>query len=357
MSLTSHPWMLSLIGGSLGVTLSLLAARRLAPRGWMDHPDERHQHGRPTPRTGGIALFTGFLILRLLGVSTFHLDPLQWAGLLVMVILGAWDDRAALTARTKALVGLAVACLLAWEQSHQIGMMVAPVRFAGFPVPAPLVFPLLVAWFWGVPQAFNLADGLNGFALGLAGLFLVASGHGPLAHPVLWGLLISAFLMNFPKAFHFLGDAGSLGLGTLVSIVVMDSAVRTDSSVALWICAYLVVDCTSVVVSRLLRHRPLGQGDRSHLHHLLLDACSGRAWMATPLLLLLSLLPQLHIWEGGTLLDESGLLILMGLGGFAVVRSTRQRVGPQAVGTFPKLQAKAVEPTPLRPWDAERTSA
>ncbi len=356
--MTLNPWMLSLIGGGLGVVLGLLAARWLAPRGWMDHPDERHQHGRPTPRTGGIALFTGFLILRLLGVSTFHLDPLQWAGLLAMVILGAWDDRATLSARTKALVGLGVACLLAWEQSRQIGALGGPVLFAGYPVPASLIFPLLVAWFWGVPQAFNLADGLNGFALGLAGLFLVASGHGPQAHPVLWGLLISAFLLNFPKAFHFLGDAGSLGLGTLVSIVVMDSAVRTDSSAALWICAYLVVDCTTVVISRLLRHRPLGQGDRGHLHHLLLDGCYGRAWVATPVLLLISMLPQLHVWDRGTFLDEGGLLLLMALGGFTVVRSQRLLRGPRAVGgPLPELQVKSAEPTPLRSWDAERTSA
>ncbi|HJV21412.1 MAG TPA: MraY family glycosyltransferase [Holophagaceae bacterium] len=360
MNLFTYPWGSSLIGGAMGVTLSFLAARFLGPLGWMDHPDERRKHQRPTPRTAGLALFAGFFVLRVLGISTFELTPLQWVGLFAMVGLGAWDDRQGLPAKPKALVGFLVACVLAWDQAHRLGGLGHPILFAGFAVPDSLfiTLPLLVGWFWGVPQAFNLADGLDGFALGLAGLIFMASGHGPTAHPVLWGLLAAAFLLNFPRAFHFLGDAGSLGLGTLAAILVMDSAVRTDSSLALWICAYLVVDCSTVVISRLVRHRPLGMGDRSHLHHLLLDGCCGRAWMATPTLLLLSMLPQLHVWAGGTLLDEGGLLLLMGLGGFAVVRSAKLPTGPRVVGgTLSELQRKPSGAVPIQTWDSERTSA
>ncbi|HJV91686.1 MAG TPA: MraY family glycosyltransferase [Holophagaceae bacterium] len=360
MSLLSYPWSSSLIGGAMGVTLSFLAARALGPLGWMDLPDERRQHQRPTPRTAGLALFAGFFLLRVFGISTFQLDPVQWVGLFTMVGLGAWDDRFGLPAKPKALVGFLVACLLAWDQAHRLDALGHPIFFAGLQVPnQPFVtLPLLVGWYWGVPQAFNLADGLDGFALGLAGLIFVASGHGPLAHPVLWGLLVSAFLLNFPRAFHFLGDAGSLGLGTLAAILVMGSAVRTDSALALWTCAYLVVDCSTVVISRLVRHRPLGTGDRSHLHHLLLDGFRGRAWMATPALLLLSMLPQMHVWAGRTFLDEGGLLLLMGLGGFAVVRSAKAPKGPRVMtAALAELQRQPSGPVPIQTWESERTSA
>jgi UDP-GlcNAc:undecaprenyl-phosphate GlcNAc-1-phosphate transferase len=344
-------WLAPFAGGVMGLALSGLAARTLGPRGWMDLPDERHRHGRPTPRTAGLALFTGFLLFRALGISSFHLDPTQWVALVAMVLLGAWDDRCTLSAPRKAALGLAVALLLTVHQLGRLQALGPTVNLAGLAIPTTpwVAGPLLLAWFWGIPQALNLADGLDGFALGLAGLILTATGHGPWAHPVMWGFLISAFLLNYPRAFHFLGDAGSLGLGTLVAMVTMDATVAVDASLALWICAYLVVDCTTVVVSRWLRHRPLGLGDRSHLHHLVVDACGGRAWLATPLLLGAAWLPMRTVGAPVHGNDVVGLLALLGLGLLALRRSLNLKAqGPVPV---------PMEPAPLRPWDAERTSA
>lgn len=351
MNVALPSWTAPLAGAVFGLALSGLAARTLGPRGWMDMPDARHCHLRPTPRTAGLALFTGFLIFRGLGISSFPLDPLQWVALVAMVALGAWDDRWGLSAPVKAALGFAVALLLTFHQLGKLHDLGPTVSFAGWAVPThPLVAgPLLLAWFWGIPQALNLADGLDGLALGLAGLILTATGHGPGAHPVLWGFLVSAFLLNFPRAFHFLGDAGSLGLGTLVAMVTMDATVVFDASLALWICAYLVVDCTTVVVSRWLRHRPLGQGDRSHLHHLVVDACGGRAWVATPLLLLIAWLPMRSLGGAVKGHDVLGLLALLGLGMLALRRS----LNPPA----PVAASAPAPPKPLRPWDAERTSA
>lgn len=346
-------WLAPLAGGVMGLALSGLAARVLGPRGWMDHPDDRHCHQRPTPRTAGLALFTGFLTFRALGISSFHLDPLQWVALVAMVGLGAWDDRRGLSASRKAALGLGVALLLTFHQLGKLHDLGPTVNFAGWSVSThPLVAgPLLVAWFWGIPQALNLADGLDGFALGLAGLILTATGHGPWAHPVMWGFLVSAFLLNYPRAFHFLGDAGSLGLGTLVAMVTMEATVPVDASLALWICAYLVVDCTTVVVSRWLRRRPLGLGDRSHLHHLVVDACGGRAWLATPLLLGVAWLPMRPLEPGLRLSDGIGLLALGVLGLVALRRSLT--TGPRPLPLSPAGNS----PQPLRPWGAEETSA
>lgn len=279
--------------------LVLLLARTLGPRGWMDLPSRRKAHGDPVPRIGGVALLAALLGAKAMGGLHLGLSYLEWSVVMGMGTLGVLDDRFNLRARWKALVGLLVAIPLATVHTLELLQSGRNVTLFGFDIPDHgfVYFPLLMLWYWGIPQAYNLIDGLNGLSLGFSCLLLGALSLGPgsllgAGAAPLWGALVALLLLNYPKARHFMGDAGALALGSLFAILVMDRALPVHRGLGLWLMAYPILDVTTVVAIRKYCGRPLGQADRSHLHHWLLERFGGRSWLVTPVLLGLAALPM-----------------------------------------------------------------
>ncbi|WP_243303402.1 glycosyltransferase family 4 protein [Geothrix oryzisoli] len=279
--------------------LVLFLARTLGPKGWMDVPSGRKSHAHPVPRIGGLALLVVLLVAKALGVLYLGLSALEWSVVVGLAALGVLDDRFNLRARWKAAAGVLVAIPLAAAHSRELLLSGRNVTLFGLDIPdhAYVFFPLLLLWYWGIPQAINLIDGLNGLSLGFSCLVLGALGlstNSPLGagSAPLWGALIALLLLNYPKARHFMGDAGSLGLGSLLAILVMDRALLFHRGLGFWLMAYPILDVATVVAIRRYSGRPLGQADRSHLHHWVLEHAGGRAWLAVPLLLGLAALPM-----------------------------------------------------------------
>lgn len=279
--------------------LVIILARTLGPRGWMDLPSRRKTHGNPVPRIGGLALLAVLLVAKAAGALYLGLTYLEWSVVAGMGVLGVMDDRFNLRARWKALAGLLVAIPLAAVHSLELLKSGRDVTLFGWNLPDHgfVFFPLLMFWYWGIPQAYNLIDGLNGLSLGFSCLLLGAlslnpgSPLGPGSAP-LWGALAALLLLNYPRARHFMGDAGSLALGSLFAILVMDQALPVHRGLGLWLMAYPILDVTTVVAIRMYCGRPLGQADRSHIHHWLLERFGGRAWLVAPVLLGLAALPM-----------------------------------------------------------------
>ena len=311
-------WIQTLAGGFVGLGVSLGLIRYLAPFGWMDAPDDdRKHHARPTPRTGGLALWVVLVGVQLSGGFAGYLHTLDWVAIHLMALMGLIDDRYSLRARYKALAGLAVAMMLAFHSTQAIGPAVE-VSFLGidlFTHPV-VVFPLLMLWYWAVPQAYNLIDGINGLSMGFAALVLGVLGWKlGTQSPILWGGLAAVLLLNFPKAHHFLGDCGAMKLGTLFAILAVSAFAPREPNLLLWVFAYPTVDVSLVVAIRHWKGQPLSQADRSHLHHWVMEEVGGRAWLATPLLLGLAALPMTRatVFPGHVLVSTLGILALVSL--------------------------------------------
>ena len=138
---------------------------------------------------------------------------------------------------------------------------------------------------------------MNGLCLGFSCLLLGALSAGPWSQlgsgvTPLWGALVALLLLNYPRARHFLGDTGSLSLGGLFSILVLERALPYHRGLAFWLMAYPILDVTMVVLIRAYTRRPLGQADRNHIHHWLQDHLNGRSWLVTLALLALAGLPM-----------------------------------------------------------------
>lgn len=332
----SFPVLTFVLGCVITLAFSTAGIRYLAPLGWMDLPGPRKEHGKPTPRTGGIALWASVALGSAFGWLQLPIGGAEWGCLHGLALLGLVDDRFSLGARTKSMVGLALAFAMAIPLCQAYALDRPEIVLLGLHLPTrPMVFtlPLAALWFWALPQSFNLIDGLDGLVCGLSIIILLAfqmglrTGHGT----YLLGAVVATFLLNWPRARHFLGDTGAYFLGGLLAILAFKTKAWVYPSHALWIFAYPILDTTLVVLIRLLLRKPLGHGDRNHYHHHLSRLLGRRSRWAVPILwamgAALAARPLYLAWSGP--LAWSALWVMIGAGAWFCWRArfhTTERV-------------------------------
>jgi UDP-N-acetylmuramyl pentapeptide phosphotransferase/UDP-N-acetylglucosamine-1-phosphate transferase len=141
-----------------------------------------------------------------------------------------------------------------------------------------------------VINAFNLIDGIDGLA-GSVGLITSAVFatyffiNGDIAHALLGFALagsIAAFLIyNYQPAKIFMGDTGSMLLGVVNAILVIQFiekgptftqyAIHCSPAIGFGILLMPLMDTLRVFGIRIFNRRSPFSPDRNHLHHILLD--------------------------------------------------------------------------------------
>jgi UDP-GlcNAc:undecaprenyl-phosphate GlcNAc-1-phosphate transferase len=141
----------------------------------------------------------------------------------------------------------------------------------------------------GLTNAFNMLDGIDGLASGhgiitivsllVAGLlttqpFQVSWILGLLAAIAAFWLINMQVVTWLPRV--FLGDAGSTVLGFVFAWLLIGYSQKPwgvmEPVMALWCISIPAIDTVSVIIRRLKQKRSPFSPDRTHLHHLLLDA-------------------------------------------------------------------------------------
>jgi UDP-N-acetylmuramyl pentapeptide phosphotransferase/UDP-N-acetylglucosamine-1-phosphate transferase len=276
--------------------------RYLARRhGVIDMPNERRPHKQPTARGGGVAIVIGVNVACLVALSFPWPDMagdfnLHWwrrfvAASLVLLVVGVIDDVRGMKPLIK-LGGQATAALLMTYGGTQFG------QFFGMQLPLWLDHILVVVWILAVINAFNLIDGLDGLASGLAcisavglcGIFIIGRLPGNVL--VLMGLIGAclAFLRyNLHPASIFLGDTGSMFLGFMLGTISLDTCTKNTFLLSLTIPMLVlgvpIYDTILAIWRRSVRRmwiqddasgtsrkRGIMQPDLDHLHHRLLKS-------------------------------------------------------------------------------------
>lgn len=272
------------------LALTPLVARIAVTRGWLDHPDShRKLHPVPVPAVGGVAVYAAFLVAlavipRIDGplgnlVRESWL-PLGVAGLAVMM-LGLADDIRSVRPELKLLVQTAAALFL-FGNGFRVSGVSNP--FGGTFDLGAWALPVTLLWLVGMSNAFNLIDGLDGLAAGLAlvstlGLLVAAviAGRWETAAvaAALAGALVGFLPYNFNPARVFLGDCGSLPVGFVLAAIAVESSIKASATLAVAVpllaLALPILDVGLAVVRRVVRHRPVFEADRHHIHHRLVD--------------------------------------------------------------------------------------
>jgi len=279
---------------SSGLTLLFgwLLIRKAQAWGFIDIPEERKIHSLPTPRTGGLAMVAGALTTLALavGLHRWALPHWPWQTILAgagFTLLGTMDDRFSYHPRRKVLFLLALSALAAWPW-----LLVA--RAQGFPgiwfgavslhMPLPILGALLTLWFMAVPNAVNIEDAINGYMGGFLLILLGAAAWHGVDTSILVGALLGFLVLNWPRAKHFMGDAGSFGGGFILAEVVLRGGGFIHPVQALIWTAPISMD----VAMGLIRRKRLGMSpfdaDRSTCPHHLVARFHGSHAMATLLL-------------------------------------------------------------------------
>ena len=305
LSLTS-----SLLRYALAFGLAALLALTLTPAmrwlarriGMVDHPDERRIHTKPTPRGGGLAVFAAFNLtlgcLVWLGWGDFSLmfSP-SWMLLFLSVssllaAIGLLDDMFSLKPWFKLAGQVAVAAIL-----YANGLSFS--AFFSTTYPAWINCAVTIIWIVGVINAFNLIDGLDGLATGLAliaslglAITMVFRGMSGAAIPylVLAGACLGFIRYNFNPASVFLGDTGSMFLGLTLAVLPLMTASKQELLASLGVPLLMlgipIFDTMIAIWRRSIRAALPGpvsigsrrirlmQGDTEHLHHRLAKTLS-----------------------------------------------------------------------------------
>lgn len=268
-----HDQLILAIGAALGaltchvgVPAAIKAARAT---GFVDAPTGKLKiHDTPTPYLGGMALFVPFLTATAL---VFRLDA-QFLGILLAgtlaALLGLMDDFGAMKWSVK-LLGQAVIVLVLVRAGVQ-------VQLGGLPPSLNLL--LTAVWLLAVMNAFNFLDIMDGLAATvslLSSLFFLllalhlGNPHMAAVSAVLFGTLCGYLRYSLPKARIFLGDCGSLFLGTVLGAL----ALALDySELNVWAVTapvlVLFVPCFELcftILVRILRGRAPWQGSPDHV--------------------------------------------------------------------------------------------
>ncbi len=257
----------------------------------LDSPNDRSSHTVPTPRLGGVALVSAFIVGMLyftvaslaypdLGNLLFGTAGGWWilAGAIVMALTGLVDDLKGLKPVAKLGLQIAAAGIVTagGYRFHLFGDVLGPWGVIG----EMFSVCLTVAWIVGVINAINLIDGLDGLAAGTSVIALSAitvsmSLLGGNPQFALVAALIAAsagFLIhNSHPATIFMGDTGSLFLGFMLASA---SLVPAQMPMASWVSVVPILalglpilDTFVAMYRRAREGKGIFSADHDHIHH------------------------------------------------------------------------------------------
>ena len=234
---------------AVSLILTRICIAVLPHLGYMDIPKGRHIHKKPVPRAGGIGFILAFwfsILLYAAKLSQGNLSTLMslpagqflWSmsgASLILFLTGLYDDRFDMPSVVKLMLQIAAGATLYF--------MDGGIRtIFDYTLPGYLALPLTIVWTIGIVNAFNLIDGLDGLAAGLASIssiciaiwILINGGNLPMVILlfIFCASCLGFLVFNFSPAKIFMGDTGSMFLGLFFAMTSMDQCSRPAITVA-----------------------------------------------------------------------------------------------------------------------------
>ena len=280
--------------GFLLVMISIPPIIRVANAKHLFEPfEERKIHTKIIPPMGGVAIFIGFTISSIIATDGISFDALKYiiASVIIMFFIGLKDDLMDISARKKLMVQIFAAVILITlgnvRFTHLHGIL--GTEEIGYITSIILsIFAMVV-----IINAFNLIDGIDGLASGLAmfsasafGVWFLIAGNTQFSilSFALVGSLAGFFIYNVfgHKNKLFMGDTGSLIIGLVISALVVkfnefnintsvSYAIEAAPAVSFAVIIVPLIDTLRVMTIRIYNKKSPFSADNNHLHHRLLE--------------------------------------------------------------------------------------
>lgn len=260
-----------------------------------DLPNEpRKIHKHAMPFLGGSSVYLSFLLALLVYLKFGHPDfaivPMRffWAiifGGLILTIGGIFDDKFNLPPKVLWIFP-ALASLVVVVSGIGVGIKFISNPFGGIIsldytfLSLPLSGIFIWLWMMGMIFTTKFLDGLDGLCAGIAfiggltmfGISLGARVNQPITASlaiIFSGALLGYLFYAFFPASIFLGEGGSTFLGFILGVlsVILGAKIAT----ALLVMGIPILDVAWAIIRRIWYKRSPFRGDKSHLHHRLLD--------------------------------------------------------------------------------------
>ena len=249
-----------------------------------DDINHRSSHNTLATRTGGIGVFLILFFIScyhyVLGIELFNYSLLIPLG--IMFIIGVYDDLYNADFKLKFFLQIIVAKILidqgyVIENYHGLfGLNEIPWILAQLST----VFVFLI-----IVNSINFIDGIDGLAITevikiFILIFFLSTKQNPFE--VIIGIicfsLIPLYYFNFKnKGKVFLGDGGSLFLGTMVAISVFyvlgqeyqlrEGVFFNKTIFSVLLCIFPLVDLLRVFIIRIKNKKSPFEADKNHIHH------------------------------------------------------------------------------------------
>jgi UDP-N-acetylmuramyl pentapeptide phosphotransferase/UDP-N-acetylglucosamine-1-phosphate transferase len=254
----------------------------------IDIINDRSSHASIAIRSGGIAIFSTLFLIStsnyLIGNTVFDYSVLLPVGL--MVVVGLYDDIYNVDFKLKFIFQIIAAKMIIDN-----GLIIDNLHgfFGVFEVNRILAQIITIFIIVAIINAVNFIDGIDGLAISIVSMFLILFEFIALDQTPFNNLTI-ILLISFVPLFYFnyrnknkvfLGDSGSLLLGSLVSIYVLYALSneyiikpRFDINKIIFvfsILSYPIIDFTRIFFKRIIDGGSPFLADKNHIHHKLLN--------------------------------------------------------------------------------------
>ena len=291
------PLLLQSLTSFFATLLAVALLARVAPAlGLTDKPESRKRHQGEIPIVGGIAIFIALSIAGTLWgnanqtLITVNGNEALWVFMMCgafLVLTGILDDRFQLGVFVRVLSEVMVAIAVIELLDLRVAYLGDIFSFGIIKLNPLLAYPFTVTAIFGIINAFNMLDGMDGLLGSLVITTLIMFHLFTDTAPGFVSLAIGAALLAFlvsnldlspiiPKT--FLGDAGSKLLGFIVVCLLLAAAsAQVGQSkliqpvTALFIVAVPLYDMVFTSLRRIIRKGSPFSADRSHIHHLMQD--------------------------------------------------------------------------------------
>ena len=263
--------------------------------GIVDNPDARKLQRVPVPVLGGVTVFVGILVVSLLGqffLANSHNMAVYVIAMTAMLCVGTVDDTRNLTPTVRFILEIAAVLFVIYFGHIKIDNFFG--LWGHHSIPDYLAVPLTVFASVGIMNAINLIDGVDGYSSGFGAMactvfaimfYALGNQTMMIIAVAAEGALIPFFLYNVfgSKSKMFIGDGGTLLLGTIMALFVMSILTTNSASTVLMakgvglvpftlsVLAVPVFDTLRVMSARMINGMSPFRPDRLHLHHLFIE--------------------------------------------------------------------------------------
>ncbi|HWC75932.1 MAG TPA: MraY family glycosyltransferase, partial [Blastocatellia bacterium] len=259
----------------LGFAFTFIVRGIARKRGIVAAPRADRWHHKPAALLGGVAIFAAFMIGYLAFGPRQILVYAVLAPATLLFISGLIDDRVQIKPYTKLVLQLIAAGIAVY-----LGLRLP------WTTNVALNDLFTIFWLMAVPNAINLLDNMDGLAGGISVIccvflfitFMISGQPDEAMLAVLLGGAAGGFLVfNFNRASIFMGDCGSMFLGSMLGgTALLSSYGRSRNLTAVLLAPVLILlipifDTCFVTVTRKLSGRAITKGGKDHTSHRLVS--------------------------------------------------------------------------------------